>query len=316
MIKLDFGYGLPGPDSAVSRDPALRGERMGHELYRIVRDAVKAEDPSVAIQLYGIHPLHAALADVVALDDMGDHGDRAEGEGHRHWSVWAALLGAHGVIVNGSSGYQWDQDGEVVLDTAVLGTPGAVLPLLDPAQPVPPRALARRRAINRWHRRTVSWRPAWLNSELGRTDAQPRVNSWGRLEHGVLTALCLREAGALDPASAAGFTHTGDWAVIALDSDLGGDFAAIPVAEGELRVARAGVRVERWMGGVAEPVEPEWVDGELVLRATDAELERRTGGLDRLRGPAVDRFTQSARRRRRIVDNRRRLCLQFIQPVY
>ena len=286
LIKLDFGYGMPGPDSAVPRDPALRGERLGHELYRIVRDAAKAEDPAVAIQLYGIHPLHAGLADVIALDDMGDHGDRAEAEGHRHWSVWAALLGKHGVVVNGSSGYHWDQDGDVVLDTAVLGSPGAVLPLLDPAQPVSRRALARRRALNRWHRRTVRWSPLWLDSQLGSVDAQPSVVSWGRVETpaNVLTALCLRSesSGRLIGDSARGITHSGDWAVIAQGDtglDAPRDVAVVPVSPGELRMpcGGAGVELVRWNDGVAIAEPPRVEHGAVVLAATADDLD---GGLE------------------------------------
>jgi len=279
LIKLDFGYGLPGPDAAVPADPALRGERLGHELYRIVRDAAKAEDPTVAIQLYGVHPLHAGLSDVIALDDMGDHGDHAEAEGHRHWSVWAALLGDHGVVVNGSSGYQWQQDDQVVLNTVVLGTPGAVLPLLDPNQPPTKRWLARRRAINRWHRRTVRFTPRWLDSELGRIDVQPSVTSWGRVEGTTLTALCLRgeSAGRLDPNEVNGIEHSGDWGVIASGGEELGSasFAALVTAPGELRVPLRVIprAVQRWVDGVATPVEPSLDDGYLVLSATEEELD-------------------------------------------
>jgi hypothetical protein len=236
ILKLDFGYGLPGPDVAAPADPAWRGERLGHELYRIVVEAARRADPDVAIQLYGVHPLHLALTDILALDDMGDHGAVGEGQGHRQWSVWAALAGARGIAVNGSSGYQWDQDDEVLLDTAVLGAPGAVLPIL--AAPVPAHRLAARRALNRWHRRTATWRPLWLDSEPGSLAAEPEVRSWGRLEPApggeILTALCLRS----HPADLPGFEVTGRWAVIAQDDvDIRagtGRVAVIPFDAGRL----------------------------------------------------------------------------------
>ncbi|MGX5682759.1 hypothetical protein [Schumannella luteola] len=277
VIKLDFGYGLPGPDTGAPRDPAYRGERLGDALYRILADAAREEDPGVMIQLYGIHPLHAQIADLIALDDMGDHGDHAEAEGHRHWSVWAALLGAHGVVVNGSSGYFWDQDGEVVLDTAVLGSPGAVLPLFDERQRPTPRQLARRRAINRWHRTTSRWDPLWLDSELGRIDVQPRVASWGRVEPGgVLAALCLRaeSAGRLDDPALASLAHSGDWALVSLDGAgvFEGATAVIPVTSGVLELPRGVSALERWADGAATPVDAG-SDGRLVLRSTEADLD-------------------------------------------
>lgn len=277
VIKLDFGYGMPGPDTGAPRDPRYRGERLGDELYRILAAAARDEDPSVMIQLYGIHPLHAEVADLVALDDMGDHGDYSEAEGHRHWSVWAALLGSQGVVVNGSSGYDWAQDAEVVLDTAVLGAPGAVLPLFDERQPPTVRQLALRRAINRWHRTTARWEPLWLDSELGRIDVQPRVVSWGRVEQGgVLTALCLRaESTALDDPALAGVRHSGDWALVSLDDSgvLEGETAVIPVTAGELVLPRGARAVARWSGGSAANIEADRGDGALVLSATEADLD-------------------------------------------
>ncbi|BCB76488.1 hypothetical protein Pflav_028980 [Phytohabitans flavus] len=140
-------------------------------------EAAREAKPDIAILLYGIHPLHLAHADILAMDDMGDHG-RPEAEGHRHWSVWAALAAGTGRAVNGSSGYFWSDDVEILLDSAVLGQAGAVLPLLAASDEATPRRLAVRRALNRWCRRTVQWRPLWLDSDLGSLDTPPRVRSW------------------------------------------------------------------------------------------------------------------------------------------
>jgi hypothetical protein len=266
ILKLDFGYGLPGPDVAAPADPALRGERLGHELYRIVSEAARAAKPDIAILLYGIHPLHLAHADILALDDMGDHG-RAEADGHRHWSVWAALAAGTGRAINGSSGYFWADDAEILLDSAVLGQAGAVLPLLSAAGEATPRRLARRRAVSRWCRRTERWRPLWLNSELGSLDSPPRVRSWGRVEDGRLTALCLRDA--VD-----GFAHSGRWAVIAQgDGDLRtGSVAAIPMDAGHLALPRAHPPAR-----VVPDTGWHWDGQRCVLTATEADLD---GGLE------------------------------------
>ncbi|GAA2231154.1 hypothetical protein N1031_07505 [Herbiconiux moechotypicola] len=248
LLKLDFGYGLPGPDQAAPRDPEYRGERMGHALYRIAADAARAADPHVAIQLYGIHPLHTDVADVVALDDMGDHGAHDEGLGHRRWSVWAALAGPRGVGLSGSSGYSWEQDRDSVLDSFVLGGAGIVLPLRDPAHPPTERQLALRRASFRWSRPTAAWHPLFLDGPLGAPEEQPEAGTWARVEDGVITAVCLRSAHPhLDGHSPDGTTglgladlhlaealqgweFEGDWAVVALGAPGDGGVGRAPVA--------------------------------------------------------------------------------------
>ena len=42
LLKLDFSYGLPGPDACAPRDPQWRGERWGHKLLLTIAEAAKA----------------------------------------------------------------------------------------------------------------------------------------------------------------------------------------------------------------------------------------------------------------------------------
>ena len=53
LLKLDFGYGLPGPDVAVPRDPAHRGERMAYTLYKLAADAAREVNPNIILQSLG-----------------------------------------------------------------------------------------------------------------------------------------------------------------------------------------------------------------------------------------------------------------------
>jgi hypothetical protein len=225
LIKLDFGYGLPGPDVSAPRDPALRGERLSVELMRIIRDAAREVNPRVAIQYYGIHPLMGAVTDVIALDDLGDAGGY-ETAAHQQWSVWASLAAGHGAVIMASSGYDWKADAEILLDTAVIGAPGSVLsvPMAGNA-PLPAECIARRQALARWHRRTSTWRPLWLNSEKGTIGHEPQLLSFGRLERiggeDRLTALALREQRPEEPVLAPiqGLRWQGRWALIAQDDE-------------------------------------------------------------------------------------------------
>jgi hypothetical protein len=196
LIKLDFGYGLPSPDMAVPRDPALRGEEYAFELVSIISAAAKKVDPDVAMMYYGISPLWTSLEDIVSLDDQGDlwYGVK---DGHASWSVWASLLGASHTAISGSSGYDWQKDDEVVLNSCILGVPGAVLSAHGKNnQAVSAEFLNRRFAVNSWYRRTIAWKPLWLNSSTGNFSEPPALRSWGRLEEKnsswILTSLVLR----------------------------------------------------------------------------------------------------------------------------
>ncbi len=90
LLKLDFGYGLPSPNTGVPRNSALRGERFSLRLVEIIAEAARSVDKEVAIEYYSLHPLWRDVVDVVALDDLGDAGNQ-EAAGHKQWSIWSAL---------------------------------------------------------------------------------------------------------------------------------------------------------------------------------------------------------------------------------
>lgn len=278
LLKLDFGYGMAGPDGAASRNPAFRGERLCLELLRIIVDAARAEDSSVAIELYGIHPLFRPYYDILALDDLGDMGVY-EIEGHHQRSVWASLTGSQGAGIMASSGYYWSALEEILLNTAILGAPGACLPARDATGAVAtPRHVCRFRALSRWHRRTIGWEPVWLNSHRGNINTEPHLHCWGRSEAGQLTALALRESAPKPDLSAWGITAwSGRWAVLSLD-DKGIESAAnlvcIPFDEGFLELTAGNVSQVEFREG-AEHTTPL---GDLgTLRITSAELEHTMG---------------------------------------
>jgi len=223
LIKLDFGYGISNANVGVPRNPDLRGERYSYTLARTIVDAAKSIDPEVTIMYYCLSPLFQPLFDMVSLDDQGDlwydHAD-----GHDQWSIWASLLSHHQVALNASSGYDWRTDDEIILNTAVLGSPGSVLGnKLHDNKPVPDRYFNRRYAINRWYRKTVQWEPAWLNSDLGGMETRMQLNCWGRTEkingQDALTALALRPRNreGLNGALTSTYQWTGRWALIAQD---------------------------------------------------------------------------------------------------
>lgn len=247
LLKLDFSYGMPGPDVCSPRDPALRGERLAYSLLNTIAAAAREVNPSVTIMGYSIHPLWQPVADVVSLDDLGDAG-RDEAGGHGHWSVWAALVADRGAALMASSGYDWDADAAVLLNTIVLGAPGANLPRERPdGKPVSPANRARRLGVARWYRRETRWQPLWLDSSKGGFREEPQVRSWGRLEPHPdgprLTAVALREPSeqARSAPELKGLDWTGYWGLIAQDDrDIfeTATMAAICFVSGQLDLPR------------------------------------------------------------------------------
>jgi hypothetical protein len=284
LLKLDFGYGLPSPNAGVPRDPALRGERYSLRLLEIIADAARSIDPDVAIEYYSLHPLVRRIANVIALDDLGDAGTQ-EAAGHRQWSIWAAL--GSGTCIMGSSGYDWNDDSEAVLDSAVIGVPGAVLSrTMDDGAPVPRAFINRRKALNRWYRRSIDWSPLWLNSSPGGYLQDPIMRCFGRLERiqgeNRLTALTLREKDKqlVSGNALGGIAWRGNWAIIAQDDQdifQSRRLACIPVDGTFLELPRRS-RPQRIIGvkSNAEGVWSawDWADSKLRISVEqdDAEL--------------------------------------------
>ena len=278
LLKLDFGYGMPSPNTGVPRDPRLRGERLSFRLVEIIAGAARSVNPDVAIEYYSLHPLWRDLVNVVALDDLGD-GGRDEAAGHGQWSIWAALAG-QGSTIMASSGYDWNQDADVVLNSAILGVPGAVLSrTMEDGSPIPAEYLDRRIALNRWYRRTSNWKPLWLNSSPGGYMRDPYIRCFGRLEPigggDRLTAVVLRDqekelvpTGALKT-----LEWSGNWVLIAQDdADIfhSRRLACLPVQGWTLNLPRR-KRPDRVLfvtrSGEAVWTQWQWTDGRLLLEA-------------------------------------------------
>ncbi|MEK0313237.1 hypothetical protein [Cohnella sp. 56] len=270
-LKLDFAYGYPGPDAAVPRDPAYRGEKLAFSLLKLIHDAAKSVDPDITIIYYGIHPLMRTVSDLINIDDLGDAGDSAAHEisGHNQRCLWASLAARHGMAVNTSTGYYYGALGPILLDTAVVGVNGLTLGENDnDGKQMEPADLNRWAALQTWRRRTCGWKPLWLDADTGSLKGEPRLASWGRLEAGpdggepnLLTALALRGEGqdAVSYPVAGTVSFTGRWALIAQDDRDIADaqqVACIPFAAGELLLGRpfGRVRVYAADGGKTVPV--------------------------------------------------------------
>lgn len=196
--------------------------------------------------------------------------------------------------ISGSSGYKWEPDDEVVLNTAIIGCPGASLPITQPdGRPIRDKYLCRRLAINKWYRRTLRWQPLWLNSSTGNLEGPPRLRCWGRREiqgsDSILTSLALRG----EPAQNTGdpvlgrLDWKGRWALISQDDKdifTSSLLALIPFDPGELTLPRA-VRpaaVTRLGKAGESPFEQwEWNNGKLTIHISEAQLENTAGFLIR-----------------------------------
>ncbi|WOO41986.1 hypothetical protein [Rubellicoccus peritrichatus] len=289
LLKLDFCYGLPGPDVAVPRDLEWRGERMGIGLFDIIAKTALEVRPDIIIVCYSLSPLFAKYGNIVSLDDLGDAAGR-EAEGHGQWSAWATIAGRGGLAINASSGYHWEAERDVLLNTAVIGAPGGILPTyMADGSEMPKEQFRPRRALAKWFRRTAGWKPLWLNSHLGDFNRDPEINCWGRLEvldgEERLVSLALRseahESGLIDRFPNLGWE--GDWAIISQDDqaiEKSSAVAFIPIGLGKLSIDYSvwpkkvvGV-FESESGDREEDIPWEWVDGVLLLSVDDFALFR------------------------------------------
>ena len=284
LFKLDFGYGIPSPDVGVPRNPEMRGENYAYTLLEIISDAAKEANPDITIQYYGIHPLMKKVQNLLALDDMGDAGNQ-EAEGHGQWSIWSALAGMRGMAIMASSGYDWDADADILLNTAVIGSPGLVLPIQYKGGEIPAIMKSRRLAVARWYRKTTGWKPLWLNSHKGSLGQEPATNCWGRLEtfsnEPVLTALALREENkeSLNHSEINGLEFSGDWALISqykksiYDSD---ELAVIPFSSGKISIPLKkkpkNILVE--YENRSEDKAFRWENSFVILEVEDSEIEK------------------------------------------
>lgn len=289
LLKLDFCYGLPGPDVAVPRDPAWRGERLGLGLFDLIARTALEMRPDVIIIGYSLNPLFSKYGNIISLDDLGDAAGR-EAHGHGQWSAWATIAGRGGVAINASSGYHWEAERDVLLNTAVIGAPGGILPTQFPdGAAMPTDRFRPRRALARWFRRTTGWKPLWLNSHLGDFDRDPELRCWGRLElcggEERLTSLALRseahESGIVPLLPNLGWE--GDWAIISQDDqaiDKSSMVVCIPMGLGKLSLdyevwPKKVVGIfETESGDREEEIHWEWQDRLLILEVDDQALFR------------------------------------------
>jgi hypothetical protein len=285
LIKLDFGYAMPGPQTGVPRDPALRGERHTFEMIKLISRTAKETDPNVSILYYGIHPSFAEFIDYVSLDDQDDMWFAFK-EGHDQWTVWASLLSGHNVVITGSSCYDWHKDAEVILNTFLLGSPSAVLATQMPdGAPVPDRYLNRRLAVNKWFRRSVRWQPLWLNSHLGNLSEFPKLNCCGRLENGKLTTLILRGNKVSGYETLEPFEWAGRWAIVAQDDRAiseSATVAIVPFDAGHISMTtRTKPRSVRSVGltGEQEAQGWTWNNGQLKISISENQLNDIAGFL-------------------------------------
>jgi hypothetical protein len=285
VIKLDFGYGIPGPQMGVPRNPALRGERHSFELMKLIGEAARSIDPEVTILYYGINPVFLQQVDIISLDDQGDMWYAVK-EGHDQWSIWASLLSGSKVAVTGSSCYDWHKDDEVILNTFILGSANAVLATQMPdGSPVPDQYLNRRLAVNKWFRRSIQWEPLWLNSHLGDLSEPPQLKCWGRLEQGKLTALVLR--GEKEPGYDAlnAYEWKGRWAIVSQDEasvSESSKLAIVPFDAGQLSLKVASRPKKIWAVGLnreKETADGTWANGRLTITVSGEKLKETAGYL-------------------------------------
>jgi hypothetical protein len=248
---------------------------------KIIAKVAREENPNVIIMNYGISPLWLPVTDMISLDDQGDLWYELK-QGHAEWSIWASLLSQSGVMVSGSSSYNWNDDKEILLNTAIIGVPGASLPI----EAANEENMNRRLALNTWYRRPVKWEPAWFNSHTGNYNQPPSINCWGRKEQGELTALALRENASMpDKKNVPGhIAFKGRWALLSQDEHSiyqAKQLAVIPFDAGMISIKSAKpISIKRMNTKGEQPfANYKYSNGMLTVKISERELEQTAGFL-------------------------------------
>lgn len=259
LVKIDFGYEIPPPGVAGPADPSRGGERLFAEFLRVVAGAVKDEDPQITILYYCITPLFGDLIDQCGSDDLWmSRGQYDTGFARR--AVLMSLCGAFGMVPYGSSGYDWRSIASIWFDTAVIGTPGVIAPLIgDEFRERPTAALvARYNGVARVTRAAPLFDVVFFDADLDDAAAGPAARSWGRTEGGRLVLVALR--GAVErPAHAPGAARAACHAIVAALGDGAlADAAAVavvPFSDGRVVIERggAGDATAHLFGGATAP---------------------------------------------------------------
>lgn len=244
MVKIDFGYEIPRPDVAGPADPARGGERLFLEFLRVVVGAIREEDPRIAILYYCITPLVGDYIDLSGADDLW-MSRRAYDAGFARRALLSSLCGAFGMVPYGSTGYDWRSAPSIWLDTAVIGTPGIIAPLVgdEYGECMTPMLAARYNGVARVARQAPLFDVAFFDAELYDAAAGPIARSWGRIEDGWLVLAALRGSPER-PAAIPGVVSAACDAVIAsLDAEAIVDspsIAVVPFGAGRVEIERAG----------------------------------------------------------------------------
>ncbi|MES2390761.1 MAG: TIM-barrel domain-containing protein [Acidobacteriota bacterium] len=125
LVKFDFGYELPAMRSAAAADKRLCGERLLQRGLDIVLNALRAVNPDVVVMYYQLSPLFTKYFDLHSTDDLylaaGDYSLEANRR-----IYYASALTPLGILVYGSSGYDWSSSPSIWFDSVAAGTIGSL----------------------------------------------------------------------------------------------------------------------------------------------------------------------------------------------
>ncbi len=240
LVKFDFGYEIPSLSRAAPRDMNFAGERMLLKGLQIVVEAMRVEDPDIALMYYSLSPLFMKYIDLHSVDDLICHPGEYGIEANRRY-YFSSLLAEIGMPTYGSGGYDWESIPAIWFDSALLGSIGSLQSLgADELGGTPtPERIAKFNGLAQLSRPATQFRIDVLG---GRPAFAPiraaHATSWARYEAGELAGVALRDR--VWPA--AGIEATAP-VVIASRGSKGlhqaSRLALVPYGDGELQLKRS-----------------------------------------------------------------------------
>lgn len=194
LVKFDFGYELPPVRDAAPFDKRFAGELVLKKGLDIVVNALRAENPDVAVMYYQLSPLFVEYFDLHSTDDLYCVAGDYDWEANRR-IYFASVLTQLGVPVYGSSGYDWPSSPVIWFDSVASGTIGSLNTFTN--DQFGESATPERLALYNGFAQTI--RPTNLFTIIPFPTVRPEApargahsKSWARLENGKVTLVAQR----------------------------------------------------------------------------------------------------------------------------
>lgn len=296
LVKFDFGYELPPVETGGPRDKSWAGERLMWKGLDVAINAMRQENPDLAVMYYQLSPLFNDYFDLHSPDDLYlNAGEYDVGANRRFY--FSSILGRMGIPTYGSSGYDWASTPDIWFDSVAVGTLGSLNDFKrdERGEESTPGLIAKYNGLIQLLRTSNFFRIIPLGEVEGAPSRGAHARSWIRFEAGkpVLVAFRPRTPNDCNPLI---FSRPNAWLEKAIHSSApvviasrgpesigrAAELGIVPYGDGEISIRRQRGRhaeiISHYFGGSHVEARARIENGQLKLtpkqrNASSAPLE-------------------------------------------